>query len=422
MLGGILLNPKMIEVVQDLVEPVDLFSARHEHIYQAMLACHHNGKAPNELLVLEQLKANYPESVDLGYIASLSQYAPASSWAEDAALVVRDRAIRRDIIFACGDAAKLAYDVSRPLDEVLAEVQRAWTESIRSIGSDEAIDMEQATDEAYAVSTGEAPPTIETGWADYDHLLGGLYPEELIVIAARPSHGKSAAAGTLALNISQDGKSVHVISLEMSRVQFTQRLLSMLSGIDLLDLRKGDLSPDQLRKLAAAATTLRKLPILISDGTNQSIADIQAKVYRAARRRPIDVVIVDYIQYVEVNLRKGENLSTAIGRTSKGLKDIARNLKCSVIGLAQLNRDIERRSRSEWAPTMADLNESGKIEQDADVIMFIVRPELHDSETEKPGIAEIHIKKNRNGPTGYLELKFDGPTTKLSNLERWRTL
>jgi replicative DNA helicase len=258
---------------------------------------------------------------------------------------------------------------------------------------------------------------VPTGYTDLDELTGGLQPSDLIILAARPSVGKTSLALSLAYNVAfQSNSTVGVFSLEMSRDQLVQRMLSMHTGIDMQRLRTGNLRGDELNLALEGMGVLSEIPIYIEDTPGLSINEVRSKARRLHAEAGVDLLMIDYLQLMSG--KRSDNRVQEVSEISRGLKALARELNVPVIALSQLSRAVE--GRQSHVPMLSDLRESGSIEQDADIVMFIYREELYDKETEKKGIAEIHMAKHRNGPLGVIPLRFEARTTRFQNLERYR--
>ncbi|MBC8078178.1 MAG: replicative DNA helicase, partial [Chloroflexales bacterium] len=260
---------------------------------------------------------------------------------------------------------------------------------------------------------------VPTGYKDLDEVTGGLQRSDLIILAARPATGKTSLALCMAYNVALAGNgTVGVFSLEMSREQLVQRILAMHTGVDTQKLRTGNIRDSDLQGVMEAMGQLSSIPLYIEDSAGLSISDVRSKARRLHAEAGLDLLIVDYLQLMQGRGGRGDNRVQEVSEISRGLKALARELNVPLIALSQLSRAVE--GRATHVPMLSDLRESGSIEQDADIVMFIYREELYDRETDKKGIAEIHIAKHRNGPTAVIPLRFDAATTRFQNLERFR--
>jgi len=260
---------------------------------------------------------------------------------------------------------------------------------------------------------------VPTGYADLDALTGGLQPSDLIIIGARPSQGKTALSLSLAYNVSRlAGLGVGIFSLEMSRDQLVQRVLSMHTGIDLQRLRLGNLRGEELNVAFEGMGALSELPIFIDDMPGLSIGELRAKARRMCAEQEIALLMIDYLQLMAGG-RKAENRVQEVSEISRGLKQLARELNIPIIALSQLSRNVDQ--RPSHIPLLSDLRESGSLEQDSDIVMGIYREETYDKDTDRKGIAEVHVLKHRNGPLGIIPMRFDARTTQFQSLERYRS-
>lgn len=419
LLGALLVDPVAVEQAEAFLDdPAKLYDPRNAKLYGAMLTLRREGKLPDRAAIVEYLRRRDQLSAeDVIYLGELIVNASMAPDLETYTRTVTEDAMLRDLITGSADIAKLAYHRQHgaaEIAEMALAIVSAATRSIQVGG--EFVSISDVLDATYTTMTSGEIPGVRTNWFDFDTAYGGLYPTDLTILAGRPSHGKTSAAWTLAVNVAEQDYPVLFYSLEMSSIQLGQRMLAMLSGENLQTYRRGRFSNAQLKAMAEAVTVGQRLPIYLDETTSQSITAIRAKALRwAARNGRPGLILLDYIQYVEVPMRRGENWAIALGAVSRGLKRLARELECPVVALSQLSRDIER--RADPVPTMADLAESGKIEQDADNIVFIVRPDVHDPKSDRKGIADMYVRKCRNGPTGKFSLRFNGAVTRLENLD-----
>jgi replicative DNA helicase len=260
---------------------------------------------------------------------------------------------------------------------------------------------------------------VPSGFHDLDELTGGLQKSDLVIVAARPATGKTSFALSDAHNAARAGKTVGVFSLEMSSEQIVQRLLSIESGVDMQRLRLGYLNDAEWQRLSDAFGRLAEAPIYIDDSAALSVMELRSRARRLQAEVGVDLLMVDYLQLMQGRRAGGsDNRVQEVSEITRGLKQLARELDAPVIALSQLSRAVE--SRQSHVPMLSDLRESGSIEQDADIVMFIYREELYNPETERKGIAEIHVAKHRNGPTGVVPLRFFPETTRFADLEVYR--
>lgn len=423
-LGSILLERDAIVAIAGWLAPESFYLEKHALIYEAMLACYNRREPPDLATVAAELRRN--ERLDLvGGLAMLGELAgevPTAVHIEYYARIVERTATLRRLIEVGGKIAALGYDESQELEETLdkaeaelfAVAQRRNTQDFVHIG--QIVNALFTQIETLQERRGEVVG-VATGYTDLDALTGGLQPSDLIILAARPSVGKTSLALSLAYNVAFIANAtVGVFSLEMSRDQLVQRILAMHTGIDMQRLRTGNLRGDELNLALEGMGVLSELPIYIEDTPGLSISEVRSKARRLHADAGVNLIMIDYLQLMSG--RRTDNRVQEVSEISRGLKGLARELNVPVIALSQLSRAVE--GRQSHVPMLSDLRESGSIEQDADIVMFIYREELYDKETEKKGIAEIHIAKHRNGPLGIIPLRFEARTTRFQNLERYR--
>lgn len=415
LLGALLIDSDAIVKIADVMDSHDFYDERHGRIYEAIEQLYEKHSPIDVLTLSDQLKGTGFLDVVGGaaYLTELTNFVPTAAHVEQYAEIVSQKALRRRLIKASQDIVSLGYDEARGLRELIEEAEsRLFEVSQRHVRQDitslETI-LAESFDRLDELHKDKGKIRgIPTGYKDIDDKLAGLQRSDLIVIAARPSMGKTALALNLAHNIAVKAEqAVLIFSLEMSKEQLVDRLLAMESGVNAWALRTGNLTDTDFEKIGHAMGTLSEAQIFIDDSPGITVSDLRTKARREAHQRPIGLIIVDYLQLMSGGSRFGSdgNRVQEISEISRGLKGIARELKVPLIALSQLSRSVE--SRSPQIPQLADLRESGSIEQDADVVAFIYREEWYNPETERKNIADILIKKHRNGPTGTVELYFD---------------
>jgi replicative DNA helicase len=427
LLGSILLERDAIIVVAPWLVADYFYLERHAWIYEAMLACfNHRPSIPPDISTVADVLRRSNRLEDIGgiaYLGELSAEVPTAVHVEYYGRIVERTAILRRLIHAGGSIAALGYDeredLEKTLDKAEAELftvsQHRTTQEFVHVGTVINTFFEQIT--AQQDQRGDVVG-IATGYPDMDKLTGGLQRSDLIILAARPSVGKTAFALSMAYNIAlhvQD--TVAIFSLEMSREQLVQRLIAMHTGINMQKLRTGSMLDHDFEHVIEAMGVLSSVPLYIEDTAGLSIMEVRSKARRLQSQVGIDLIVVDYLQLMQGH--RTDNRVQEVSEISRGLKALARELNVPVMALSQLSRAVE--GRSSHVPMLSDLRESGSIEQDADLVMFIYREEVYDKETDKKGIAEIHIAKHRNGPLGVIPLRFDALTTRFQNLERLRS-
>lgn len=425
LLGAILIDSDALVKIADTITADDFFDARHQRMYEAVAQLYERRSPIDVLTLADQLKNN--GALDLvggpGYLTELTNFVPTAAHVEQYAEIVAQKALRRRLIAASQQIVTLGYDESKALQELVEEAetqlfQVSEKQVKQSVISLEAIlaDSFERLDDLHKDKN--KLRGVPTGYKDMDNVLAGLQPSDLFILAARPSMGKTAFQLNLAHNVaSLSKKPVLIFSLEMSKEQLVDRLLSIESGVDAWALRTGNLTDADFEKIGQAMGTLSEAPIYIDDTPGITVSDLRTKARREAHKQPLGLIIIDYLQLMSGGSKFGgsDNRVQEVSEISRGLKGVARELNVPVIALSQLSRSVE--SRSPQIPQLADLRESGSIEQDADVVAFIYREEYYNPETENKNIATILIKKHRNGPTGNVDLFFDKEKQRFRSLD-----
>ena len=427
MLGAALIDREAIGRVAPFLRTDDFYRERNGSIYAAMLALYDRREPVDYMTLSDELsRAGQLEAVGgILYLGRLLEVVPTSLHIEEYGHIVERTALMRRLISAGGKIAALgyadAYDVDTTLEKaeqlLFGVSQKRLTRDFESLSDILRAYLEQLEQLQEGERTRYGVPT---GFIDLDRLTGGLQRSDLVILAARPSMGKTSLALNVAANAALRYKAtIAMFSLEMSKSQLAARLLSTESGVDSSRLRGGRLNETEVRKLGHALDVLSEAPIYVDDSPGLSIMDVRLKARRlhADTERGVDLIIVDYLQLIEGS-RGRDNRVHEISEISRALKGLARELHVPVLALSQLSRAVE--SRTPHIPMLSDLRESGSIEQDADVVMFIYREDHYNKDSEKKGIAEIHIAKHRNGPVGQVSLLFNERSTKFVDLEPFR--
>jgi replicative DNA helicase len=424
LLGAMLIDGDAIVKVADIIMADDFYDERHRHIYVAAKHLYDKHSPIDVLTLADELKNNQLLEVVGGpsYLSELTNFVPTAAHAANYAEIVASKALRRRLIKASQDITTFGYNEEESLQSLIEQAEARLFEVSQRHTSQDVISLEQVLSESFERldELHKDKGTIRgvpTGYKDLDNILAGLQRSDLFILAARPSMGKTAFALNLAHNVAvKSGQPVLLFSLEMSKEQLVDRLLAAEASVDAWNLRTGNLSDSDFEKIGHAMGTLSEAQIFIDDSPGITVSDMRTKARREAHQHPLGLVIVDYLQLMSGGARfTGEaNRVQEISEISRGLKGIARELNVPVIALSQLSRSVE--SRHPQIPQLADLRESGSIEQDADVVAFIYREDYYNPETERKNIADIFIKKHRNGPTGAVELYFD------REKQRFRTL
>lgn len=419
-LGAILLDPDAIHRVVDLVRAEDFYQEAHRLIYETMLTLDDAGMPIDIITVTESLRrAGLLERAGgASYVVALADVVPTTAHVEHYARLVAEKALLRTLIQAATRIREMGYEADRDPRHLLGEAERL----IMDLAQDKAGSAFSSLKEVLEAVLSHVEEVyraqgemlgLPTGFTDLDRLLSGLWPQDLIILASRPSMGKTSLALSIALNVARKGTPVGFFSLEMSKEQLVQRLLTAEARIDHKRLRTARLDDEDWQKLTEAAVSIAALPLFIDDTPALNVREMRGRAKRLKAERGLGLVIVDYLQLMQ-STRRVENRQQEIADISRSLKGLAKELGVPVLALSQLSRAVEQ--RQEKRPVMSDLRESGSLEQDADVIMFIYREEYYRPETERKGIAEIIVAKQRNGPVGMVELAFLKELTCFVNL------
>jgi replicative DNA helicase len=425
LLGAVLIDSDAIVKIADSIASADFFDARHQHIYEAIINLYEKRQPIDVLTLSDQLKnMGYLDMIGgPAYLTELTNFVPTAAHVEQYADIVAQKSMRRRLIQTSHEIGGLGFDESKSLKELIEEAETRLFQVSQQHVKQTIVSIEDILAESFERldelhKDKKSVRGVPTGFKDMDNILAGLQRSDLFILAARPSMGKTAFVLNLAHNVAVDSKEpVLLFSLEMSKEQLVDRLLSMESGVDAWALRTGNLSDSDFEKLGEAMGTLSEAPIYIDDTPGLTVSDMRTKARREAHQRKLGLVIVDYLQLMSGGGRFGGegNRVQEISEISRGLKGIARELNVPLIALSQLSRSVE--SRSPQIPQLADLRESGSIEQDADVVAFIYREDYYNPETDRKNITDILIKKHRNGPLGNVELYFDKDKQRFRSLD-----
>ena len=427
-LGGLLIDNMAWDRAGDAVSDTDFYRHEHREIFAAIAVLINGSKPADVITVFEHLQSNGKAEAcgGLAYLNSLAQSVPSAANIRRYAEIVRERAILRKLISVSDEIATNAFNpqgraVAQILDEAEGKIFKIGEEGSRNkqgfIGVDKlTVQLIDRVTEL-AENGAEEVTGVRTGFIDLDRMTAGLQEGDLIILAARPSMGKTALAINIAEAVAVNEElPVLVFSMEMGASQLALRMIGSLGRIDQSGLRTGRLRDDEWTRLTEAAERLSKAHLYIDESPALNPAEVRARSRRMARQfGKLGLIVVDYLQLMSgTGKSDGENRATEISEISRGLKALAKELQCPVIALSQLNRSVE--TRTDKRPMMSDLRESGAIEQDADVIMFIYRDDYYNKDSKEPGVAEVIIGKQRNGPTGVVKLTFLKPLTKFDNL------
>jgi len=422
-LGGILLDPEAISRVADTLEVAAFYVKSHRDIYQAARTLHTEGK-PTDLMTVTVWLSDHHLLEGIGgtsKLASLVDRTISAINIDRYASLVMDKYLRRQLIKAAQEITELSYDTTKDLEIVLDESEQKIFRLTQKRPQQGLVPIAETLADTFnnieALHQQIALPGLNSEFYDLDAMMSGFQRSDLIILAARPSMGKTALGLSIAANIARIHRlPVAIFSLEMSKEQLAMRLLASEAGIEGNRLRSGRLSQNELDPLTLAMVNLSALPIHIDDTANTTVMQIRSQVRRLQSEQggKIGLVLIDYLQLMEGG--NTENRVQELSRITRSLKALAREVKAPVLALSQLSRAVE--SRTNKRPMLSDLRESGSIEQDADVVLMIYRDEYYHPDSHERGIAEINIAKHRNGPTGIVKLLFQSEYTRFLNLQR----
>jgi replicative DNA helicase len=424
-LGAILMRPEVLHEVEDKVSPDIFYARRHYLIFEAILNIARIGRAIDLLTITEELRSRgfLEEAGGASYLAELVSSVPASTHAPHYATLVFEKFMRRELVRAASAVGELGFDESMPLPDTLDMAEKTIYATTHRGTSRTIHTMRDTLDEAWErieknSSNEEGMRGVPTGFQGLDNLLSGFQPSDLIILAARPSVGKTA----LALDIARNAATRHdvpvgIFSLEMSRHQLVDRMLSAESRVKSWELRTGRVKTSgDLERIRDALDRLSRAPIFIDDAPGVSLVQMRSAGRKLKREHNIGLLIVDYLQLIQpATYRVQDSAVQQVTEISRGLKQLARELEVPVLALSQLSREVEKRGGK---PRLSDLRDSGSIEQDADVVMFIHREDRTNMESDSRRRAEILVEKHRNGPTGKVDLVFDDEKTTFVSVDK----
>ena len=420
-LGGIFLKPDIFGDIIEILSPNDFYKNGHKLIYEAMRDIYNTGTGIDPIVVVNKLKKNekFDEIVGEELLYEIISDVPTAANIIEYAKIVKEKSTLRKLGEVGTKIVELAYEGYEEVDTILDKAEGMIFKISENVDSKDLVSLKDVIAQEFirlekvyqnkGVATG-----ISSGFSDFDQMTSGFHPSDLIILAARPAMGKTAFALNLALNAAmKSNKGVLLFSLEMSSSQLLQRLLSIESGIGLQKIRNGFLDPDDWGKLGLASMKLSNSEINIADLPNVNVLEIRAIARRLKAAGKLDMIVIDYLQLIKGNGGRNDNRQQEISEISRALKGIARELDIPIIALSQLSRATEQ--RADRRPMLSDLRESGAIEQDADMVMFLYRDDYYNEESEDKGLTEVIIGKQRNGPVGTIKLRFFHEYTKFEN-------
>lgn len=425
LLGAILIDEEVLADVGDKLAAADFYDKRHAVVFGAMLRLFERHKPVDLLTLSDELRKK--EELDIvggsAYLSELTNHVPTASHASAYGELVSQNAIRRRLIKASAAIGELGFNEELNVSELLEHAEAGLFAVNDTHSQQDLVSLEHILNESFDRmeelhrDKGKLRG-VRTGYRDLDNKTAGLQKSDLIIIAARPAMGKSTFAVNLAYNIASGQKqSVLVFSLEMSKEQLVDRMLADAAGVDAWNIRTGNLSDDDFSKISEAMGEMAEAPIFIDDTPGMSVGQMRTKARRQAHTQPLGLIIVDYLQLMQGSGKSyGDNRVQEVSEISRGLKLIARELNVPVIAISQLSRSVE--SRNPQIPQLADLRESGSIEQDADIVMFLYREDYYNPDTDRQHITDLILAKHRNGPTGKIELYFHPERLRFMSLDK----
>ncbi len=426
LLGALLMDPDKVTFVAAVLRPDDFFDPVHGDIYRVIARLHETRTPIDFVTVAAALDGDKTLQAIGGsaFLAELVANVPTASNAEQYAAVIRDRSLKRRLA-DLGDAlAHLAADDKLAGTEALERAEQkllSLTRQTQIAKPQHIADIGAESYERYAALHAADDKTplfgLRTGFDELDLLLTGLTPGQLVVVAARPSMGKTSLALDIARHAAAvQGKQVAVFSLEMTKQELMDRIIASMLGVETWKLKKGALTEQDFTRLGAIFDGLKQHPLYIDDDPDTTIANLRSKARRQQLEHGLDLLVIDYLQLIEVTDRaSGENRTQQVSHISRSLKNLARELGCPIVALSQLSRSVEQRNPP--IPILADLRDSGSIEQDADSVLMLYRESAYNEDVANPGATDIYVRKNRNGPTGRVGLHFDHARMSFGSVE-----
>ncbi len=413
---------EIIPLVTSILKTENFYRPQHRIVFDVIVKLYNQKIVPNILSVMDELrKSGKLEEIGIEFLYSLTEFANTTAYVETYAKAIKEKATLRDLARAGEEITKIAYEDKEPFKDILDNAEKKIFE-ITSDGETSTFEhvrpivMRSFDRIRRAMENPKGFTGVETSFVDLDRLTSGFQKSDLILLAARPSMGKTALALNMAMNAALKDNIVAIFSLEMSKEQLGHRLLSSYSGINSHSLSTGKISIAEFRDLVDALEHIVESNLFIDDTAGISVMDLRSKARQIKNSYGLDFIVIDYLQLMQGESRRGfdYNRQQEISEISRNLKALARELKVPILALSQLSRSVEL--RADKRPMLSDLRESGSLEQDADLVMFLYREEYYDKETENANTAELIIAKNRNGPTTNISLQFDKECMRFGSL------
>lgn len=424
-LGSMMIDPDKISEASEILIGEDFYVKQNQILFESMVELNEVGKPVDEVTLQEKLKEkDVPaELTSMEYVKDILDSTPTAANMKHYAEIVADKAVLRKLIKVSEDIENNCYSQKNPVEAILEDTEKNVFKVVQRRNAGDFVPIStvvnNALDKIVAASNNKGKVTgIATGFIDLDDKTAGMQPSDLILLAARPSMGKTAFALNIAQNVAfKQGKPAAIFSLEMSKEQLVNRLFSLQSGVDAQKLRVGNLNESEWESLVGGASEIAQSKLIIDDTPGISIGEMRSKCRKYKLEHGLSIIFIDYLQLMSGSGKSSsESRQQEISEISRSLKALARELQVPVIALSQLSRQVEQ--RPDHRPMLSDLRESGAIEQDADVVMFIYRDDYYHPDTDRKGISEIIIAKQRNGPIGTVELAWLPDLTKFANLSK----
>jgi len=425
-LGSMLVDTEAVISAVEILKAEDFYREDNREIYAAMLEIYSAGKHIDMITLMEQLRLRGSLERVGGnqYIAMLIDNVPTTSNIENYVKIVEEKSVLRQLIKTANEILKMGYSQTEEVDTIIEQTEKKVFDVLQNRNSKGYASMKEILVTAFDMietmyQNKNKVSGIESGFIDLDNKISGLNPSDLIIVAARPAMGKSAFALNIATNAAiKANVPVAIFSLEMSKEQMTNRILCSEAMVDSKKVRTGKIEDEDWTKLAEASGALSTSQIFIDDTPGISVMEIRAKCRKLKLEKNIGLVVIDYIQLVQGSNKKNSSREQEISEISRSLKILAKEIGVPVIALSQLSRSVEQ--RPDHRPMLSDLRESGAIEQDADIVMFLYRDDYYNENSEKKNVAEVILAKHRGGSTGTVELAWMGNYTKFASLEKYR--
>ncbi len=429
-IGSLLIDKDAILKISDFLKPEDFYHDTHHFIYQAILDLY-DKRTPIDLVTLSNILEDRKQLKLVGgasYLSALANEVPTATHIFQYGTIVKEKSILRKLILAGDNIKGLGYQEDQEIEELIDKAEKTLFEVAQTFVSDRFVHIRDVLNKTYEKISDLHDPEakekyrgISTGFRTLDHILSGFQPSDLVILAARPSMGKTAFALNVAQNIAKKGKSVGIISLEMSKEQLVERMFCSLLAVDSWKMRTGKLTDDDFSKIGSVMDEMNTMKLFIDDSIGFTVGELKAKARRLKMENGLDFLVIDYLQLMSGSSKGNQfNRVQEISEISRSLKALARDLSIPILALSQLSRAVELRPSK--VPQLSDLRESGAIEQDADVVLMMYREDYYEEDTDRKGVTDLFIRKHRNGPIGHVELAFRKEQMLFLDLEKNRTV